>query len=92
MNNPSNEAIQLPSSLDNEPTDSNPVPLSPTDPKRRTDSGDTPANKDATIDDKPTLGGVVRNILPRSGDLTDMAKDQPASDDAVIRPDSEGQK
>jgi hypothetical protein len=91
MSNPGNDPIQSPSGLADEPTDSNPVPLSPTDPKRRTDAGDTPGDEDATDDSSPGIGGFVGRILPRSGNLGDLATDRPVTDDAVIRSDSEGQ-
>ena len=91
MNNSGNDPIQSPSGLDNEPTDSNPVPLSPTDPRHRTDAGDTPTGEDATDERSPGLGAVLPRILPKSGNLSDIVKDQPTGGDEVVRPDSEGQ-
>ena len=48
MNEQRNKPLMPPADPDSEPTDANPVPLSPTDPKRRTSAGDTPPAGDTT--------------------------------------------
>lgn len=95
MNDPRNTTPGMgPLDPDNEPTDANPVPLSPTDPKRRTGTGEqTPADMDrgprlaavpsggALAGGGTAMGGIVAPVGPI---------DTPERTDPSVRPDSEG--
>ncbi|MDB5077248.1 MAG: hypothetical protein JWO42_3427 [Chloroflexi bacterium] len=50
---------------ENEPSDSNPVPQSPTDPKRRTDGGEPASARDR---ERAGVPGLLPGGLPWSGE------------------------
>jgi hypothetical protein len=60
MNDRSSEPILPPADPDTEPSDANPVPLSPTDPRRRTEAA--PCHPDAAL--RPMNAGAVPVVVP----------------------------
>ena len=95
MNEQRNESLLPPADPDSEPTDANPVPLSPTDPKRRTSAGDTPPAGDTTLKNAPFVPipatgqtGGTGGALPAA--VVPVARPDKNTGEKDVRPDSEG--
>jgi hypothetical protein len=96
MEHQTSKPIFPPINQDTEATDANPVPLSPTDPKRRTSEGDTapPERKGASairaVASPLTIGNVFSADNAGSAAVPSREDGEAPVDNDLLRPDSEG--